>query len=259
MFGHVFYQEYMRKYVAVFGTLFNGIIITRNDNNGNEIQRLKVPIAYGPQQKFLAMLEQNPKKKAHAIQLPRISFEITNMSYDPTRKLTRNMNSSNQADYRNAVPYDINFQLSIMTNYYEDGSKIIEQILPFFTPEFTPSVELISGETPYQIPVILNSVSNEDTYESDFLSTRALIWTLDFTVKAVFFGPENTGNKLIKIAKANVYDGLDANTYQETIEVRPGLTANGEPTSNTSNSVDVANINFEDDWGYIVTISDYEE
>lgn len=265
MLGHQFYNETTRRYVAVFGTLFNDIKITRKDLELNTIQTMTVPINYGPMQKFLARIEQDPDLSAPAITLPRITFEITGMTYDGTRNLTalkRSGKSITTTDGSfNSVfspaPYNISFQLNVMSKYAEDGTKILEQIIPFFKPDFTPTVKLLDDmEMYFDIPIVLNNISTEDTYDSDFISRRTLIWTLDFTLKGYYFGPV-TEKKVIKFAKVNMYGELDATTPEEFVTVRPGLSAIGTPTTDITQTVDYADINFDDDWAYITTIEDY--
>jgi len=168
MFGHRFYNETTRRYVAVFGTLFNDIVIYRRDNSDAIVQTIKVPVNYGPIQKFLSKLEQDPNLTAPAMTLPRMSFEITGMTYDPERKLTNMVQNStvNAADANafktqfTPAPYNLEFQLNIMTKFAEDGTKILEQIIPFFKPEQTLTVRLVDDINLYlDIPVILNSIS----------------------------------------------------------------------------------------------------
>lgn len=265
MYGNHFYNETTRKYVAMFGTLFNDIIIDRRDNNGTVIQRLKVPIHYAPYQKILARLDQDPNLDAPAMTLPRMSFEIMGMQYAATRKLPRLNKISAVNDpngllaYRyNPVPYDIEFQLNVMSKYNEDGTKILEQILPYFQPDVTHSVKLIEDvDITLDIPIILNSVTVEDTYEGDFETRRSLIWTLNFTLKGWFFGPTSE-KKLIKFSKTNL---VNATVTEESgdgtsIVVRPGLTANNTPTTSANTTINYLDIDKEDNWDYIVEIGD---
>lgn len=263
MFGHTFYRQTMRKYVAAFGTLFNDITISRKDNSGTTIQEMKVPIHYGPYQKFLAKLEQDPNLTAPAMTLPRMSFEIVGFTYDSTRKLSSRQkvcaidteDSGRKKTQFVGIPYNIEFQLSIMVKYDEDGMKIVEQILPFFAPDFTPTMNLLDDVNMLiDTPVVLTGISKEDTYEADFETRRALIWTLTFTLKGMFFGP-TSDQKVIKFVETSVSSDLNADPFVRTI-IRPGLTANGEPTTDASNSVSVDDIFADDDWGYIVTIED---
>ena len=195
MFGHQFYHSTLRKYVIIFGTLFNEITLTRTDNNGNRVQDIKVPLAYGPRDKTIARLEQDPDlDREAAIVLPRMSFEMIGLSYATERKLNtvrRNVavhDVNNKDNYRtmyNPVPYDINFELNIFSRYTEDSTKIIEQIMPFFTPEFTITATLIPDMNwTVDIPVVLEAVTISDTYEADYQQRRALIHTLTFTMKA---------------------------------------------------------------------------
>jgi hypothetical protein len=265
MYGQHFYNESTRRYVAVFGTLFNDIQIGRKDNTGVEIQRITVPINYAPMQKLLARLEQDPNLDAPAITLPRMSFEITGMTYSAERKLTSitkqtrgiASNDSSLSNLYSPAPYDIDFQLNIMTKNTEDGTKIIEQILPYFKPDVTVSVKMIDSlDTYVDIPVILNNVSTEDTYEGDFLTRRALIWTLNFTMKAYYFGPTSI-KKMIKFAEVNIKPDILPTTDTVTqVQVQPGLTVAGVGTTSITDTIPYSDINIDDDWNYIVQISD---
>ena len=264
MFGNTYYNQTTRRYVAVFGTLFNDITISRQDNSGTTIQTMKVPVNYGPMQKFLAKLEQDPNLRAPAMTLPRITFEIVGISYAVfclKKKITRHKKPRTTDDntYNTQfapTPYNIEFQLNIMTKFTEDGSKILEQIIPFFKPEFTPTVKLIDDlEMYFDIPVVLTSITTEDTYEGSYDDRRALIWTLSFTMKAYYFGPTVT-KKVIKFTEIATYNGLTSNTSLESVLVQPGLTANGTPTSKLSETVAYGEINNLDDWAYIVRIED---
>ncbi len=265
MFGNRFYNETTKRYVAVMGTLFNDMRITRRDNNGTIQQNVAIPISYGPIQKFLAKIKQDPDHDAPAIQLPRMSFQLMNIVYDGERKLTSSFRTKATIDndagsYRTVVtptPYNLEFEVGIMAKYMEDGTKILEQIVPFFKPEFTPSMKLLDDPEYYlDVPIVLNSVSLEDAYEADFQERRVLIWTLNFTVKGYYFGP-STDKKVIKFITVNEYDSFDANTAVYQTFVQPGLDANGNPTTDINNTIiPYANIHFEDDWAYIVRIQD---
>jgi hypothetical protein len=166
----------------------------------------------------------------------------------------------------NPVPYDMTFQLYIMVKNAEDGTRIIEQILPFFAPEWTATLNINPDlGVKYDVPVILNSVKSQDTYEGTFETRRALIWTLTFTMRGYLFGPTKQG-KIIKQVEVNLLDGrgqtidqMVANTsLLNTVEITiiPGLTANGEPTSNASLSIDKSEIESTDDYGFITDIQE---
>lgn len=226
-----------------------------------------VPINYAPMEKLLAKLEQDPRLlDTPAITLPRMSFEITGMQYSPERKLTsltrhtkeNTLDSGRLLNLYTPAPYDIQFQLNIMTKYNEDGTKILEQILPFFKPDVTVSAKLVDELDVYlDIPIVLNSISVEDTYEADFETRRALIWTLDFTLKGYFFGP-TSDKKVIKFVKANLYDDIGKETPDVEITVQPGLTSEGVGTTDINQTVPYANISINDDWKYIVQSVDNE-
>ena len=224
MYGNRFYNQLTRKYVAIFGTLFNDIKIGRGKTDGTIDFYFDVPVNYGPMQKFLARVTQDPDFNAPALTLPRMTFEISNMTYDPTRKLTNSIQNSVQGERNDTLlsqfmpaPYNLDFELNIMTKYNEDGTKILEQILPFFKPEQVLSVELLEGtELYFDVPIILNSVQHTDDYEADFQTRRALLWTLNFTLKGYFFGP-TIEKKVIKFSRARVFDKLDAVTNFELV------------------------------------------
>ena len=274
MFGRTWHHDTLRKYVILFGTIFNDIWITRDDSTGESIQTIKVPLSYGPKEKYLARLDGNPTlSNKVGIVLPRISFEMTSFQYDSERKLNTlnrlykqptNNGSDDRIAYQYApVPYNITFQMSIMVKNAEDGTRIVEQILPYFTPDWTATVNLVPeiGAT-FDIPIILNDINVTDTYEGSFEERRAIIWDLTFTLKGYVFGPTKKAG-LIKFAEANMRltdspTTANASTTSNTVTVtsRPGLTANGQPTSNASLSIDYLEIKATDNYGFI---NDFEE
>lgn len=238
--ANYFYNETTRKYVALFGTLFNQLKIERKDNAGNLVQSMIVPISYAPFQKVLARVAQDPdllNSRTQAVRLPRMSFEITSLLYDPVRKVnstTKIRKSSAESSGSRAfqyapVPYNIDFSLYIMTKYQEDATKIMEQIIPFFTPDWTASVKMIADMDPLDIPIILNSVTTEDLYEGDFETRQSILYTLNFTLKGYYFGPEKK-KKIIKFIDIGLATGTLANTApEERITIQPGLDSNGDP------------------------------
>lgn len=257
-----FYNGTTRRYIALFGSLFNKLSITRDDNQGEEIQRMVVPISYGPYQKFLAKVVQDPNlNRPQAISLPRMSFEITSMAYDGTRK-TNSLNKLRQTGSDSSfvyspAPYNLEFNLYIMTKYSEDGTKIMEQILPFFKPEYTFSARILDGLPAIDLPLVLNSVSAEDIYDGDFETRRSLMWTLSFTMKVWFFGP-NRERKVIKFVDVRTHQNTESNTLPSgQVIVLPGLTANGEPTTDATETIHFDDITIDDDWGVITIIQEY--
>ena len=189
----------MRKAVAVFGTIFNNISVIRTKADGSILNQIKVPLAYGPKDKVLARLDQSTGGEANmAIKLPRMGFEITSLELDSTQKLAkRNTISENHASdstkkktIKHQVAYNINVSLYAMAKNQDDGLQILEQILPYFQPEYTVTITPVSGFTYKQdVPIILTGVTIQDDYEGDFLTRRALIYQMDFTMKMKFFGP----------------------------------------------------------------------
>ena len=192
MLGNYFYHEIIRKTVIAFGTLFNDIHVRHDDGAGNVISEIKVPIAYGPRQKFLARVTQQAElNKATQITLQRMSFEITNISYDPTRKASitqtfkaQDVNNSKMKKVFMPVPYNLGFDLNILVKLQDDGLQILEQILPFFQPAFNISIDLVKsiGEK-RDIPMVLQNISQQDDYEGDSSTRRALIYTLSLQQK----------------------------------------------------------------------------
>lgn len=264
-----FYHSLLKKYVIIFGTLFNNINIERTDSNGVVTQTLKVPISYGPRDKTLARLEENPTGIAkQAVQLPRMSFEMTGISYAPDRKLqtTRTIYTANNVNGNNVykkaytpVPYDIEFTLSIMAKSTEDATRIVEQILPYFTPEWTISAKLLKDfENLSDIPLVISTVNIEDNYDGSFEQRRALIYTMTFVMKGYLYGPV-TQSKIIKVTNINYSTPIDLDVSVNEVnsielqEIKPGLDANGNPTTLSANSVPVSQIDETDNYGIIET------
>jgi hypothetical protein len=194
-----FYHEILRRTIVSFGSLFNNITIKHNNSSNETVSSIKVPLAYGPTQKFLARLEQVPNLNAPIqMTLPRMSFEFTGLNYDASRKVTTTQTfvsavTTDKTKPRKSympVPYNMSFELSIMTKLNDDMLQIIEQIIPYFQPAYTISVDLVEtiGEK-RDIPVVLEGISMQDDYEGDYSTRRALIYTLRFTAKTYLFGP----------------------------------------------------------------------
>jgi len=239
--ANYFYNSTTRKYVALFGTLFNQLKIQRHDNAGVLKKEMIVPLAYAPYQKILARVTADPdliNSRRPAMTLPRMSFEINNISYDPQRKLTTTgkmikRGKSETDDARpyvyNPVPYNLDFSLYIMTKYSEDATKILEQIIPFFTPDWTVGAKMIPDLDPIDIPIVLNSVTIEDLYEGAFDERQMVLHTLTFTLRGYYFGPEKT-KKIIKFVDVDMFNGTDTNSpFLEGIDIRPGLSSANTP------------------------------
>ena len=217
MLGTYYYHEILRRTVIAFGTLFNDINVRHTGNNGENLSQIKVPVSYGPRQKFLARIQLQPDlNKATTLSLPRMSFEMTNNQYDSTRKsgITQTFKASDGDNLKKVflpVPYNVGFELNILTKQNDDALQIVEQILPFFQPAFNLTVDLVSsiGEK-RDIPMVLDSISFQDDYEGDFATRRALIYTLSFTAKTYLFGPiAETTEGLIKKVQIDTYMNTD--------------------------------------------------
>jgi hypothetical protein len=232
-----FYHEILRRTVIGFGTLFNDISIQHTDSSDNTVSTLKVPLAYGPTQKFLARLEQVADlNKPTQLSLPRMSFEMIGLSYDPTRKVTSTQTfisalSSDKKKPRKTympVPYNMAFELSIYTKLNDDMLQIVEQILPYFQPAYTLTVDLVDqiGEK-RDIPVVFEGITMSDDYEGNYQTRRSLIYTLRFTAKTYLFGPISDPSKDI-IKKVTVGytagDRTQTPTREYTYSVEPRAT-----------------------------------
>ena len=280
--ANYFYNSTIRKYVALFGTYFNQLEVRRTSTDGTINQRQIVPISYGPYQKILARLDQDPKVEGgasfdadgnpsagqpYAMTLPRMAFELTSFTYDaerkvaPTRKLRKTQVDTENGGRRfvySGTPYNMGFSLYIMAKYNEDAVKCLEQILPFFNPEFTSTVNLITGLEAIDIPLILNDVSSEDLYEAAFTERRSILYTLNFTMKGWFFGPEKD-KAVIKFVDARVATDTPTDTEFETFQTgQPGSTANNVATTDITQTVDYSLIEFDDNWSYLGQSSDTE-
>ena len=244
MLGTYFYHEILRKTVISFGTLFNDIHIRHKDQSGKSISNMKVALAYGPMQKFLARIEQQPDlNRATQITLPRMSFEMTSIAYDSSRKagITQTFKAVDGNKLKKVfmpVPYNIGFELSLLTKLNDDALQVVEQILPFFQPSFSITVDLVSsiGEK-RDIPITLTNVTFQDDYEGDFSTRRALIYTFQFTAKTYLYGPiaENPEG-LIKKVIVDQYASVD------TVNAKREMRYTVEPTAtkdyNSDGSID---------------------
>ena len=256
MIGKNYYNEGIRKLTIAFGQLFNNIIIENTSSTGAVTKRIRVPLAYAPKEKFLVRLEQQANlqdDREVSITLPRLGFEITGLQYDATRKLTKMQKTvrvkSNEDGKKlnfnyTPVPYNISFSLYSFTATAENGLQIVEQILPFFQPDYTVSIRVLPEMNLVRdVPIILNNVNYEDTYNGEFTQRRAVIYTLSFTAKTYIYGPmSNQG--IIKTVQADLGADTDPKlSRDERIIVVPN------PTSADA----------DDDFGFTTTISSFND
>ena len=260
MLGTYYYHEIIRKTIIAFGTLFNDIHIRHQDNVGNDISDIKVPLAYGPSQKFLARItQQSELNKSIQITLPRMSFEMTSIAYDPTRKTSLVQTFKTCDDGSKVkkvfmpVPYNIGFELNVLSKLNDDSLQIVEQILPYFQPHFNLTIDLVDsiGEK-RDIPIILDAVSYQDDYEGNFDTRRALIHTFKFTAKTYLFGPiADSSDGLIRKVQIDMY--TDTNTQTAKREMRYTVTPTALEDKNNDgviNSVDHGLLQPGDSFGF---------
>tara|TARA_X000000368_G_scaffold176992_1_gene139574 strand:+ start:4360 stop:5307 length:948 start_codon:yes stop_codon:yes gene_type:complete len=303
MFGTPFYNEGLRKIIIAFGQLFNNIVIeSKNKDTGAVLQRIKVPLAYAPKEKFLVRLDQQAElnDRSFAVTLPRMGFEISGLSYDPSRKLTRmqkfkhektpltrdqrvalmdqiameddsgfimleeantatgnaeyplletsqtTFDDSKKASFNwTPVPYNISLNVYCFTATAENGLQIVEQILPFFQPDYTVTVNVLPEMgMKRDVPIILNTINYEDSYDGAFTNRRAVIYTMNFTAKTYLFGP-TTNQGVIKKVQSDLYADTDTvNTpREERITVIPN-----PPTADVT-----------DDFGFTTTVQNFTD
>ena len=258
MFKDAQYHELIRKTIVAFGTLFNDMYIYRKSSTGKVTQKMKVPLAYGPKQKFLTRIDQDSARSAAdpvatALTLPRIGFELTSLSYDPARKLNRvqkfkKVKGADSKSLQNSympVPYNVGFTLFTMAKNSEDALQIVEQILPMFQPDYTVALNVMPNlGIVRDVPIVLNDVSYEDSYDGAFTERRVLMYTMSFTAKMYLYGPV-TSTGVIKLVQVDQY--TDTNTTTAKREQRYVVKPN--PTTATA----------DDDFGFTETTSFFQD
>jgi len=244
MFGGHFYHATTRKAVAIFGTLFNNLKVIRKDGSGNVLNQIKVPLAYGPKQKFLSRIDAITGSDASmAIKLPRVAFEITSLALDSTQKLQKRnqvienhaTDSTKKKTLNHIVAYDIGMSLYILAKNQDDGLQIMEQILPYFQPEYTVTIRPVDGfQYKQDVPIVLTSVAIQDDYEGDYTTRRALIYQLDFNMKMKYFGPTKDQGVIKEInidfnedvSGANILEEMDLTITPTTADEDDNYTVN---------------------------------
>lgn len=259
MLGTHFYNESIRKTIIGFGTLFNNIELQRKDKDGSVKQTIKVPLAYGPSEKFIARVEAEPdldKRRPTQIQLPRISFEMKGISYDAGRKLgpvqicrtPKSNDTETSYSHYLPVPYNLDFEVAIISKNNDDAVQILEQILPFFQPHFSITINMVSEtDEKKDIPILLNNVSIQDDYEGDFRVRRTIIYTLIFTAKSYIYGPVTT-SEVIKKVNVDIGTAINTNryvTYSVTPKALEDLNADG-----IINTLDDDLVEADDNFGF---------
>ncbi len=249
MFCNYFYHQRIRKAVASFGKLFNDIYIIRKNSSGGGTDTMKVPLSYGPRSKYLERVRENPSLATDtktAIKLPRMSFEISGISYDPSRQLPK-INNFNQAGNTvndrtkiySAVPYQVNFQLSIYAKTQDDALQVVEQIIPYFNPQYNLTIKPLDGFDTIKedVPVILNGVAMEDNYEGDMAQRTYLNYNLDFTMHIFFYGALNTG-KIVR------------ETNMKYFNLSAGLNDSDIPLQRQTTTLTPAGVSADSDFGF---------
>ena len=266
-----FYNEILRRTIIGFGTLFNNLTIKATNASDSVVSVTKVPLAYGPTQKFLARLEQSPDlNKSTAMTLPRMSFEFTGLTYDPSRKVTTtqtfvvkdpNTGEETKKGFM-PVPYNMQFELAIMCKLNDDALQIVEQILPYFQPAYNLSVELVEGiKEKRDVPVVLENITMEDDYTGDFKERRVLLYTLRFTAKTYMYGPVSSATRdIIKVAKVSYISGDSKSTTRDityTATPRAIKDCTGEVATTTSEDITITNKVFSVDDASVLTAKTY--
>lgn len=240
MFNNKFYHGTVRKSIVAFGNMFNNIHIDRLNSSGDITQTLRVPLSYSPKAKFLARIAAQPQSFEQSYQtfLPRLGFEMISLTYDPARRVSlvqqnRALNGTStttlNAQYA-PTPYNIDMTLYVYTKNQDDGLQIIEQIIPYFNPDYNLTINAIPAMgIKNDLPVILDNISYEDEYEGDFTQRRAIIWTLNFTMKLNFYGPINRQG-IIRSTNVNTFSDPALTNRQSSYSatVDPGTAVPGD-------------------------------
>tara|TARA_B100000035_G_scaffold287615_1_gene272701 strand:+ start:1161 stop:1961 length:801 start_codon:yes stop_codon:yes gene_type:complete len=259
MLGSHFYNSIVRKNIIAFGTLFNNLTMKSTDpSDGTVLEEIKVPLAYGPKQKFLVRLEENQSNRKVAITLPRLYFEMTGIEYDSSRKTSpiqkyKTIIADNGNEVRTQyvpVPYNLNFELGVIAKSQDDALQITEQILPYFQPSFSVTLNMIPDMNEKRdVAIVLNNISHEDEWDDSFYERRYIIYTLRFTMKSYLYGPYNTSDV---IKKAIIHETLgDLSVNRRTITRT--YTPKAKTDINTDGSIDVnddALLDAGDDFGF---------
>jgi hypothetical protein len=249
MLDQRFYWGTIRKAIVAFGNMFNNITIQRTDADGNVVQLQKVPLSYSPKQKFLTKIRQQPNIDTQNVQvlLPRMGFEMISLDYDPNRKVSpiqqsRTINSATAANAQYApTPYNVNVLLYIYAKNQDDGLQVIEQILPYFNPDYNLTIKAVPDlDIKNDMPIILSSIGFEDDYEGDLTTRRSIIWTLSFVVKLNFYGPVSKQG-IIRKTISNIFNDTELTTQQQIITVQ----------------TDPVTANVTDSFGYLENFEDF--
>lgn len=259
MFGNWFYNKRVRTAVSVFGSIFNNLHVLRQNSSGATISQVKVPLSYAPRRSFIERLEQMSKgedaERRVAMKLPRMSFEITNIAYDPDRQLPKtnkfaraSTDNTKKKRFYTSVPYTIGFQLNIYAKSQDDALQMVEHVIPYFNPQYTLSVKPFSdySEIKEDVPIILNGITFSDDFEGSVGQRRTIIYTLDFEMKMSFYGPEKD-QSVIREIDTNFFlkdAGMqDSDLFVERLNI--------VPTPN--------NVSPDDDFGFNVSLLDSEK
>ena len=267
-----FYNRTIRKVVVAFGTMFNDIQLIRYTKDGSTAKEVfKVPLSYGPKEKYLTRIISDPNlTKSVSSVIPRMSFDLVSLSYDTTRKQMSTLqnfgfSSGTFASQYAPVPYNFEFSLSVYVRNHEDGTQILEQILPFFTPDFTVTVDFIGDmDQKYDMPVILNSVTPQVDYEGDMMNTRVVMWDLNFTAKGYIWPRVNKDNDngLIKQANTNIYSdstNLDAQKVYVNFSSGTGVYTTGEDVTVETRGITGKVLYFSNTSNGILVVTDLNE
>ncbi len=259
MLGSHFYNQIVRKNIIAFGTLFNNIEMKSTDpSDGTVLETTKVPLAYGPKQKFLVRLEENNTNRKVSITLPRLYFEMTGIDYDPSRKTSpvqkyKTVIDDNGDEVRVQyvpVPYNLSFELGVIAKSQDDALQITEQILPYFQPSFSVTLNMIPDMNEKKdIAIVLNNVSYEDQWDDSFYERRYIIYTLSFTMKSYLYGPYNKSDIIKKAIIHETMGDLNVNRRTVTRTYTPKATTDINSDGNID-AADDALLTADDDFGF---------
>lgn len=231
MFGH-FYNESLRKLVVAFGSLFNDIYVARYNSDSSENSRIKVPLIYSSKEKFLQRLEQQSgisDETKLEVTLPRMGFDIASIDYDPTRHLNKlnkrylRVAGSNEVESFQEVPYNVAFTLFAYTRNMDDNLQIVEQIVPYFSPEFIVTLNMNQIETKLDVPIVLGQVAMQETYDGNFMDRRIIASTFNFVCKTRLYS-KIEGSTLVVNSSSTLNEIVGSDDVSDLVQT---ITATG--------------------------------
>ena len=236
MFENHYYHESTRRMVSVFGSIFNDMEVVKKDSAGKILQKIKVPLGYAPRTKVLARLNEQTTGPNIALKLPRMSFEISSMEYDPNARVSKHKNYKKvivgdtlQLNKLGApAVYKVGFELNLLAASQDEALQILEQILPMFQPEYTVTIKDIPDmDITTDTPIVLESITLNDDYEGDLITRRAIVYTLQFGTRIRYYRGLGKSKQILE-TEVDFSENVDPTTHKfETLAIDGTTTSDG--------------------------------